>query len=43
MKELAEKVVFSYNEKYDDTHSVIRFVTSWATRRENVEKMRELL
>ena len=29
---------YTFIEKYDDTHSVIRFVTSWATKKENVEK-----
>jgi len=43
MTELKEKVRFSYMEKYDETHTVIRFCTSWATRRENVEKLAEML
>lgn len=43
MEELRKKVVFSYMQKYDDTHSVIRFCTSWATKPENVLKLAELL
>ena len=35
-KELAERVDFSVWEQYDETHSIIRFATSWATREEDV-------
>ena len=31
MKELSQKVGFGFWEKYDDTHTVVRFATSWAT------------
>ncbi len=40
---LAERVRYCFIEKYDDTHSVIRFVTSWATEMEDVEALRECL
>ncbi len=43
MKELAKHVVFSFIEKLDDTHAVVRFCTSWATKKENVAKLEELL
>lgn len=36
MQALAEKVAFSFWEKYDDTHTVIRFVTSWGTTDEEL-------
>ena len=31
MEALREKVAFSFWEKYDDTHTVVRFCTGWAT------------
>lgn len=31
LKALKEKVAFSFWEKYDDTHTVVRFATSWST------------
>lgn len=43
MKKLGEKVNFSFWEKFDENHSVIRFATSWATTKEDVEKLMELL
>lgn len=43
MKELSKKVKFSFWEKYDDNHTVVRFATSWATKMENVEKLNELM
>lgn len=43
LKTIGEKVVYSFWEKYDDTHTVIRFATSWATRMEDVNKLLELL
>lgn len=39
MKKLSQKVSFSYWEKYDDTHTVIRFATSWSSRKEDVEAL----
>ena len=43
MKKLKEKVVFSFWEKYDEDHTVVRFATSWATKMEDVEKLNEVL
>ena len=43
MQELKEKVAFSFWERYDDKHTVVRFVTSWATTKEDVAKLKELL
>ncbi len=40
---LAQGVKYCFIEKYDDSHSVIRFVTSWATEMEDVEALRECL
>lgn len=40
---LSKKVAFSFWEKVDDTHTVIRFVTSWSTTDEDVQALKELL
>ncbi|MGG1662074.1 threonine aldolase family protein [Brevibacillus sp. NRS-1366] len=39
--ELGKKYSFSLWEKVDATHSAVRFCTSWATRKENVELLIE--
>lgn len=39
MERLAEKVEFGFWEKYDDSHTIIRFATSWATKMEDVEAL----
>ena len=43
MEELKKDVQFSFWEKKDDIHTVVRFATSWATRMEDVEKLLSLL
>lgn len=43
IERLKENVVFSYWEKKDDTHTVVRFATSWATKMEDVKKLAALL
>lgn len=43
MEKLKEKVGFSFWEKYDDNHTVVRFATSWSTKKEDVEKLKEIL
>ncbi|MED4582737.1 low specificity L-threonine aldolase [Brevibacillus choshinensis] len=40
-EELGKKYSFSLWEKVDETHSVVRFCTSWATKKENVETLIE--
>ena len=42
-EELSQNVKYCFIEKYDDTHSVIRFVTSWATAPEDVEQLNSIL
>lgn len=42
-KKIEEKVCISYWEKYDENHTVVRFATSWATSKEDVQKLIELL
>lgn len=34
-----KKYGFSYERRIDETHSAVRFCTSWATRKEDVEKL----
>lgn len=43
MKSLAEKVAFSVWEPYDETHTVVRFCTSWATTEEDLAALEEIL
>ena len=37
LNKLSEKYLYSYECRIDETHSVVRFCTSWATRAEAVE------
>lgn len=43
MEELKEKVAFSYWEKTDANHTVVRFATSWATTDEDVQALIKIL
>ncbi|MGG5318438.1 threonine aldolase family protein [Enterococcus sp. AZ072] len=43
LKALQQQVRFSFWEKYDDTHTVVRFATSWATTKESVEQLLALI
>jgi threonine aldolase len=43
MEELGEKVRFSFWQRYDENHTVIRFATSWATREEDLDALIDLL
>lgn len=43
MEKLKEKVIFSFWEKYDDDHTVVRFATSWATTEEDIKLLSEIL
>jgi len=43
MKKLAESVTFSYWEKYDDHHTVVRFATSWSTTDEDMKALEAAL
>ncbi len=40
---LSGEVLFETWERYDETHTVVRIATSWATPKENVDKLIELL
>lgn len=43
MKQMQENVVFSFWEKADENHTVVRFATSWATKEEEVQELISLL
>jgi len=43
MRELQKQVKISFWEALDESHSVVRFATSWATTKESVEQLAELL
>lgn len=40
---LKQQVAFSFWEKYDETHTIIRFATSWATRKQDVDQLCQLM
>lgn len=39
MEKLKETVAFGFGCKADDSHSIIRLCTSWASPKEDVEKL----
>lgn len=43
IERLKPEVACCWWEKYDNEHSVVRFATSWATMKENLDRLRELL
>ena len=43
LKELGENVGYSFWEKYDENHTVIRLATDWATTRENLDTLMKYL
>ena len=43
MQSLSEQVAFDYWEKYDASHTVVRFATSYATEMKDVEALSSLL
>lgn len=43
MAELGEKVEFSYWEKYDENHTVVRFATSWSTTQEDIDYLGSII
>lgn len=42
MEKLSKEVSFSFWEKIDEHHTVVRFATSWATKKENIDRLLEL-
>ncbi len=43
MERLRRQVCFSFWEKYDDNRTVVRFVTSWSTTEEDLQKLEDIL
>lgn len=43
LEELSKKVAFSFWEKYDENHSVVRFATSWSTTDADLEQLEKVL
>ncbi|ERK59590.1 Beta-eliminating lyase [Gemella bergeri ATCC 700627] len=43
MEKLKKTVQFAKWEKYDDTHTIIRFVVDWSTKKEDVEQLIKIL
>lgn len=43
LKSLGEKVLYGFLEKYDESHTVIRFCTSWATTQKDVDSLLEVI
>ena len=39
LDKLQEKYIYCYQERVDETHSAVRFCTSWATKEEDVESL----
>lgn len=43
MEELQKSVRFSFWEKLDESHTVVRFATSWATKKSDIKKLFEIM
>jgi len=43
LKELEKEVCVSFWEKYDDSHTVVRFATSWSTTDDDIACLEEIL
>jgi len=43
LEELRKSVKVNIWEKYDENHTVVRFVTSWATKSESIDELEKLL
>ena len=43
MRELQQKAQFSFWEQFDETHTVVRFATDWATTKEEIDLLLALL
>lgn len=43
MEELNNNISFSFWEKLDETHTIVRFATSWSTTTEEIEQLKKLL
>ncbi len=43
MSKLAQNVCFSFWEKYDDSHTIVRFATSWSTTNDDLKELEKWL
>ena len=43
LERLSKTIEFSFWEKADDTHTVVRVATSWATRREDTQQLLQIM
>ena len=43
MEALSQRVAFSFWEKYDETHTVVRFATAWSTTEEDLQALEAIL
>lgn len=43
MSKLAQNVCFSFWEKYDDSHTIVRFATSWSTTEDDLKELEKWL
>lgn len=43
LDELKKDLVYSFWDKYDNDHTVIRLVTSWSTSQKDIDRIREIL
>ena len=43
MEALGKQVAFSFWEKYDDNHTVVRFATGWSTSEEDLQALEAAL
>lgn len=43
MRELEQKVRFSFWEKYDNNHTVVRFATAWSTTQEQMDELKSII
>lgn len=43
METLSRQIAFSFWEKYDESHTIVRFATSWSTTEEDLAALNEAL
>lgn len=43
MEKLKERLAFSFWEKYDETHTVVRFATGWSTTETDLKELEQVL
>lgn len=43
METLSRQIAFSFREKYDESHTIVRFATSWSMTEEDLAALNEAL